>query len=96
MNKIGVPVVNLQVLIQMIWNYKSQVESLNQRRMDMGSCPNPCPKRTQTRFFLTSDTGNDMTSGSKTDSDMRLSENLGHGFGLGQLSDRNLTCFDQL
>ena len=46
-----------------------------------------------TRFFWTLDTDSDMDSGkvmtSDTDlgSDMDTSENLGHGFGLGQLSD---------
>ncbi len=34
-----------------------------------------------------SDTKKDMTSDSDTGSDMRMSGNLGHGFGLGQLSD---------
>ena len=46
-----------------------------------------------TIFFETSDSDTDsdtvkgMTSDSDTGSDTRMSANLGHGFGLGQLSD---------
>ena len=40
-----------------------------------------------TNFFETSDTGKGMTSDSDLGSDMRMSENLGHEFGLGQLSN---------
>jgi len=47
-----------------------------QRRVDTDTTSN---MSSDTNFFETSD--------SDTGSDMRMSENLGHGFGLGKLSD---------